>query len=87
MYYSISIKKGLSAYLKLPTGSSRPGVIWFVKIEGERNATVMVRSFFPTDRTDREEELALANRAEILVREKLATGWFPDADTMLEVEN
>ncbi len=86
MSHSVTVKNGLTAYFKQPNGPSRPGVDWAVQISGEQTATVLVRTYFSTDPPREEEKPALAEKAGRFVAQKLATGWLPGTERLLEVE-
>jgi hypothetical protein len=85
MNNTISLEKGLTAYFKQPSGPSRPGIDWAVRISGERTGTVIVRTYFSSATPQLSEQQALANKAILFVQKKLAEGWIPNSDA-LEVE-
>jgi hypothetical protein len=83
----ITILQGLSAYFKQPSGPSRPGVDWAVRIEGERACTVFVRTYFRSGAPNETEKKTLADKAARFVAQKLEQGWAPQAGAMLEVDD
>jgi hypothetical protein len=86
MNYTIKVERGLTAYFKQPSGQSRPGVDWAVRIEGERSCTVIVRTYFSSNPPQETEKIALADKATLYVRKKLEQGWIPQ-QTILEVSD
>jgi hypothetical protein len=82
---TITVEKGLAAHFKQPTGPSRPGLDWAVRISGERAGTVIVRTYFSSDPPQEAENPALADRAASLVRRRLEQGWRPEPGSFLEV--
>jgi hypothetical protein len=85
MSNTITIKGGLNAFFKQPSGPSRPGIDWAVNIAGERTSTVIVRTYFSSSSPEESEKQALANKALLFVQKKLAEGWIPTSG-VLEVE-
>jgi len=85
MSNTITVQKALFAHFNQPSGPSRPGAVWAIEIEGERTATVMVRTLFSKNDPDEAEKKAASDKAVELVRQKLEQGWIPQQE-MLEVE-
>ena len=85
MSNTITVQKALFAHFNHSSGVSRPGAVWAIRIEGERAGTVMVRTYFTKNIPDDAEKKAAADKAVLLVREKLEQGWIPRSE-MLEVE-
>lgn len=81
---TITIENGLAAHFQQPSGSSRPGVDWAVRITGERTATVFVRTYFSSDPPQDAEKKTLADRAVLFVQKKLEQGWIPEPGGFLE---
>jgi hypothetical protein len=86
MSNTVKIEKGLTAYFKQPTGSSRPGVDWVVQITGDQAGTVVVRTYFPTSPPRETEKPALADKAARFITKKLAAGWLPGKENFLEAD-
>jgi len=87
MHNTITVKSGLTAHFNQPTGPSRLGTDWAVRIEGVVNGVVLVRTYYSSEHPTEAEKQALADKAAALVAEKLNTGWTPQpAGTHLEVE-
>jgi hypothetical protein len=87
MSNTVTIEQGLTAYFKQPSGPSRPGIDWAIRISGERTGTVIVRTYFSSPSPQQSEQQALANKAMLFVKKKLAEGWIPESkDTFLEAE-
>jgi hypothetical protein len=85
MSNTITIEQGLTAYFKQPSGPSRPGIDWAIRISGDRTGTVMVRTYFSSASPQQSEQQALANKAVSFIQKKLAEGWVPSSD-FLEAE-
>ncbi len=85
MNSTITIENGLAAYFKQPSGPSRPGIDWTIRISGERAGTAMVRTYFSSDPPQDSEQQALADKAIRLIQKKLAEGWIPQGG-LLEAE-
>ena len=83
---TITVEKGLAAHFKQPSGPSRPGVDWMVRIAGEQAGVVIVRTYFSSSTPQESEKPALADKAASLVRQKLEQGWTPQPGVSLEVE-
>lgn len=87
MNNKITVEKGLSAYFKQPSGKSRPGVDWAVRIEGETPGTVLVRTYYKASAPKESEKKTLAEKAVRFVAQKLEQGWTPQAGGLLEVDD
>jgi hypothetical protein len=74
---TITTEQSLVAHFKQPSGPSRRGVDWMVRISGEHNLVVIVRTYFSSDAASEDEKQLLARRATELVRTKLEQGWTP----------
>jgi hypothetical protein len=85
MENTITIEKGLAAHFKQPSGQSRPGVDWAVRISGARAGTVIVRTYFSSSPPRQSEQQALASKAIFFIQKKLAQGWIPQPG-ILEAE-
>ena len=83
---TITVEKGLAAHFKQPSGPSRPGVDWMVRIAGEQAGVVIVRTYFSSSTPQESEKPALADKAASLVRQKLQQGWTPQPGVSLEIE-
>jgi len=83
MNSTITIEEGLAAHLKQPSGRSRPGVDWAVRIAGERAGVIIVRTYFSSDPPQAEEKQALADKAVLFVQRKLEQGWIPQPDILV----
>ena len=77
MSSTVTVEQGLSAYFKQPSGPSRPGVDWAVRISGEKAVTVIVRTYFSSTPPQEAEKEDMAARAADFIRRKLAQGWIP----------
>lgn len=82
---TITVEQGLAAHFKQPTGESRPGVDWAVRITGERACVVLVRTYFSSSPPQQSEKRAMADRAIHFIQEKLERGWIPEQGEMLEI--
>ena len=82
---TVTVEKGLAAHFKQPSGESRPGVDWAVRIAGERTDTVIVRTYFSSSPPQQTEQKALADKAVLFIQRKLEQGWIPEPG-MLEAE-
>jgi len=80
MSNTITAEKGLVADFKQPSGQSRPGVDWAVRIAGEIADTVIVRTYFSSNPPQEAEKKALADKAVLFVQWKLEQGWTPHSD-------
>jgi len=74
---TVTVEQGLAAHFKQLTGPSRRGIDWMVRISGEHNLVVVVRTFFVSDATSEDEKQSLSRKAADLVRTKLEQGWTP----------
>jgi hypothetical protein len=82
---TISVEQGLVAHCKQPSGQSRLGVDWAVRIVGIPAGTVIVRTYFSSSTAQEAEKKALADKAVRFVQKKLEQGWIPQSD-FLEAE-
>jgi len=73
----VAVEKGLVAHFKQPSGPSRRGVDWMVRISGDSAGVVVVRTYFSSDSASEDEKQSLARKATELVRTKLEQGWVP----------
>jgi hypothetical protein len=87
MSNTITVEQGLAAHFKQPSGQSRPGVDWAVRISGDRACVVIVRTYFSSNPPQEAEKPMLADRAASLVRKKLEEGWVPEPDSFLQVDD
>jgi len=87
MNNTITVEKGLAAHFKQPSGPSRPGVDWAVRIAGDQSGMVIVRTYFSSDPPKEDEKPALADKAVRLVRQKLEQGWAPEPGCLLQVDD
>jgi mannose/cellobiose epimerase-like protein (N-acyl-D-glucosamine 2-epimerase family) len=87
MNNNITVEQGLSAHFKQPTGPSRPGVDWAVRIEGETPGKVIVRTYFSSTPPREAEKKSLADKAARFVAQKLEQGWTPQQGGILEVDD
>jgi len=87
MNNTITVEQGLSAYFKQPSGKSRPGVDWAVRVEGEKAGRVIVRTYFRSGKPQESEKKTLAESAVRFVAQKLEEGWTPQQGGMLEVDD
>ena len=85
MTSTITIENGLAAYFKQPSGPSRAGVDWAVRIAGERAGMVIVRTYFSSSPPQETEKQALADKAVQFIHKKLGQGWVPQPG-ILEAE-
>jgi hypothetical protein len=83
---TITVEKGLAAYFKQPSGESRPGVDWLVRISGARAGTALVRTYFSTSPPQEAEKQLLAAKAVAFIRNKLEQSWIPKSGVFLEAE-
>ena len=79
MSNTVTVEKGLVAHFKQPSGQSRPGVEWAVRIAGEITDTVIVRTYFSSSPPQEAEKKALADKAVLFVQRKLEQGWIPQS--------
>ena len=86
MSNTITVENGLAAHFKQPTGRSRYGIDWVVRITGARDGVVLVRTYFSSDMPSEAEKKALAAKAVLFVQRKLQQGWLPWAG-VLEYED
>jgi hypothetical protein len=77
MSNTITVENGLAAHFKQPTGRSRYGVDWVIRITGARDGVVLVRTYFSSDMPAEAEKKALADKAVLFVQRKLEQGWLP----------
>ena len=77
MSETVTVEKGLAAYFKQPSGSSRPGVDWAIRITGARDGVVVVRTYFSSNPPQDIEKKDLAEKAVRFVQRKLEQGWIP----------
>jgi hypothetical protein len=82
---TITIERGLAAHFKQPSGESRPGVDWAVRITGERAGVVLVRTYFSSSSPQQSEQQVMADRAVRFIQQKLAQGWIPEPGALLEI--
>src|SRR5437660_9457800 len=75
---AIIVESGLAAHFKQPSGESRPGVDWAVRIAGKRAGTVIVRTYFSSQPPQETEKKALAEQAMLFIQRKLDQGWIPE---------
>ena len=85
MSNTITVEQGLAAHFKQPSGESRPGVDWAVRISGARAGVVLVRTYFSSSPPQQSEQQAMADRAVRFVQRKLEQGWIPEPG-VLEAE-
>jgi hypothetical protein len=86
MKNTVTVENGLAAYFKWPTGQSRPGIDWAIRIEGERAGMVIVRTYFTSNPPQETEKKVLSEKAAAFVSQKLEQGWIPQPGTLLEIE-
>jgi hypothetical protein len=87
MNYRVTVERGLVAHFKQPSGPSRPGVDWIVRVEGQKKG-VIVRTYLTSAGATEEEKVRLSQRALELVQKKIESGWDPATPAgMLEVSD
>jgi hypothetical protein len=74
---TITVENGLAAHFKQPKGPSLPGVEWALRISGEFNQVVFVRTLSQSQLPTAEEKRALADKAVQFLKAKLEHGWTP----------
>jgi hypothetical protein len=85
MRYRITVERGLAAHFNQPSGPSRPGVDWIVRIEGQKKG-IIVRTYLTSAGASEEERARLAKQAVELIQKKIDAGWDPASPTgVLEV--
>jgi hypothetical protein len=74
---TIQVEQAMFVHFKQPSGPSRPGALWHVKIAGDIVGAVGVRSYLPKARPDDSEIKAVTEKVVNFVFEKLRHGWRP----------
>jgi hypothetical protein len=74
---SIAVENGLSANFKQPNGSSRPGIDWLLRISGDTNQVVVVRTLANAAPITEGEKVAMAEKAVRYLKTKMEQGWAP----------
>jgi len=86
MSNTVTVERGLNARFEQPSGPSRLGTDWLVRIKGVVTGVVLVRTYYSCESPTDTERQALAARAAALVSERLQAGWTPQPGAQLEVE-
>jgi hypothetical protein len=74
---TITVENSLAAHFKQSAGPSLPGIEWALRISGEFNQVVLVRTLSHSQLPTPEEKRALAGKAVQFLKAKLEQGWTP----------
>lgn len=82
---TITIERGLAAHFKQPSGESRPGVDWALRVTGESAGVILVRTYYASNPPQQSEQQVMADRAVRFIQQKLAQGWIPEPGALVEI--
>jgi hypothetical protein len=71
---TVTIDKALFAHFNQPSGPSKPGAMWAVRVAGEQSGIVMVRTLFSCNSPTEAEKKEKSDKAIQFVVQKLEQG-------------